>query len=236
MLRKKKHKIISTEAEKKYLIKFNPFSSWKTLKKLEIKRETPTYSNPAKTQLLLALCVDNQITYNNLEFGFFISSSHFFCFSFYLFHEPIKALSRSHPYEHPGLPPAFKGKPFHDLPFFPLAVPWGLQDFPCGSAGKESACNVGDLGLIPGLGRSPGGGNGYPLQYSGLENSTDYIVYGVAKSRMWLSDFHFWHWKYGVLTTRSPGKSLPLVLMFAECFLIDIFPFLASHEKYWICI
>ena len=43
--------------------------------------------------------------------------------------------------------------------------------FPCGSAGKESACNVGDLGLIPGLGRSPGEGKGYPLQYSGLENS-----------------------------------------------------------------
>ena len=44
-------------------------------------------------------------------------------------------------------------------------------DFRCGSAGKESACNVGDLGSIPGLGRSPGEGKGYPLQYSGLENS-----------------------------------------------------------------
>ena len=47
--------------------------------------------------------------------------------------------------------------------------------FPCGSAGKESACNVGDLGLIPGLGRSPGERKGYPLWYSGLENSTDCI-------------------------------------------------------------
>ena len=46
--------------------------------------------------------------------------------------------------------------------------------FPCGSAGKESACNVGDLGLFPGLGRSPGEGKGYTLQYSGLENSMDY--------------------------------------------------------------
>ena len=54
--------------------------------------------------------------------------------------------------------------------------------FPCGSAGKESACNVGDLGLIPRLGRSPEEGNGYPLQYSGLENSMDYTVHGVAKS------------------------------------------------------
>ena len=46
-----------------------------------------------------------------------------------------------------------------------------LRKLPCGSAGNESACNAGDLGLIPGLGRSPGGGKGYPLQYSGLENS-----------------------------------------------------------------
>ena len=43
--------------------------------------------------------------------------------------------------------------------------------FPSGSSGKESACNAGDLGLIPGLGRSPGDGKGYPLQYSGLENA-----------------------------------------------------------------
>ena len=58
--------------------------------------------------------------------------------------------------------------------------------FPCGSAGKESTCNAGDLGLIPGLGRSPGEGKGYPLQYSGLENSMDYIVHGVTKSQTWL--------------------------------------------------
>ena len=61
--------------------------------------------------------------------------------------------------------------------------------FPCGSAGKESACNVGDLGSIPVLGRSPGEGKGYPLQYSGLENSC--IVHGVAKSLTQLSDFHY---------------------------------------------
>ena len=48
--------------------------------------------------------------------------------------------------------------------------------FPCGSAGKESTCNAGHLGLIPGLGRSPGEGKGYPLQYSGLENSMDCVV------------------------------------------------------------
>ena len=57
------------------------------------------------------------------------------------------------------------------------------MDFPCGSAGKKSTCNVGDLGSIPGLGRSPGKEKGYPLQYSGLETSVDCIVHGVAKSR-----------------------------------------------------
>ena len=47
--------------------------------------------------------------------------------------------------------------------------------FPGSSASKESACNVGDLGLIPGLGRSPGEGKGYLLQYSGMENSMDFV-------------------------------------------------------------
>jgi len=50
--------------------------------------------------------------------------------------------------------------------------------FPCGSPGKESACNVGDLGLMSDLGRSPGEGKGYPLQYYGLENSMDYSPWG----------------------------------------------------------
>ena len=63
--------------------------------------------------------------------------------------------------------------------------------FPGGSAGKESACNAGDLGLVPGLGRSPGEGKGYPLQYSGLENSRDCKVHGVAKSQTRPGDFHF---------------------------------------------
>ena len=63
--------------------------------------------------------------------------------------------------------------------------------FPCGSDGKESACNSGHLGLIPGMGRFPGEGKGYPLQYSGLENSMDCIVHGVTKSWTQLGDFHF---------------------------------------------
>ena len=55
-----------------------------------------------------------------------------------------------------------------------------IYSFPCDSADEESACNAGDLGSIPGLGRSPGEGKGYPLLYSGLENSMDCIVHGVA--------------------------------------------------------
>ena len=65
------------------------------------------------------------------------------------------------------------------------------QGFPSGSAGKESTCNAGDLGLIPGLGRSPQEGKSYQLQYSGLENSRDCIVHGVAKSQTGLTEFHF---------------------------------------------
>ena len=62
---------------------------------------------------------------------------------------------------------------------------------PCGSAGKESACNMGYLGSIPGLERCPGEGKGYPLQYSGLKNCMDCIIHGVAKSWTGLSDFCF---------------------------------------------
>ena len=65
------------------------------------------------------------------------------------------------------------------------------QGFPCNSAGKETACNARDLGLIPGLGRSPGEGKGYPLQYSCLENFMDCIVHGVTKSQTQLSNFYF---------------------------------------------
>ena len=63
--------------------------------------------------------------------------------------------------------------------------------FPGGSVGRESSCKVGDLGSIPGLGRSPGEGNSCPLQYSGLDYSMDCIVHGVAKSWTQLSKLHF---------------------------------------------
>ena len=73
--------------------------------------------------------------------------------------------------------------------FSSTCEPSGL---PGGSAGKESACNVGDLGSIPGLGRYPGEGKGYPLQYSGLENSMDlYIFFGKMSTQVFCPLF-FW--------------------------------------------
>ena len=74
--------------------------------------------------------------------------------------------------------------------------PWN-ESFPGGSASKESACNAGDAGLVSGSGRSPGGGHGYSLQHSCLENPMDgggwwATVHGVAKSQTWLSDWQQW--------------------------------------------
>ena len=83
------------------------------------------------------------------------------------------------------------------LPTGILPLPEGKQSFsylgfPDGLDSKEFTCNAEDLGSIPGLGRSPGEGKGYPLQYSDLKNSMDCIVHGVAKSWTRLSDFHLW--------------------------------------------
>ena len=78
---------------------------------------------------------------------------------------PIRLLGREDPLERDSLPtPVFLG-------------------LPCGLAGEESACNAGDLGLISGLGISPGEWKGFPLQYSGLENSMDCIVHGITKNQ-----------------------------------------------------
>ena len=84
---------------------------------------------------------------------------------------------------------------------------------------KASACNAGDLGSILGLGRSPGEGNGNPLQYSCLENPMDggawwATVHGVTKSRTWLSDFTFlmlydhllWYWDPRLMWEKTPGR------------------------------
>ena len=80
--------------------------------------------------------------------------------------------------------------------FFIRCMIYNIFSHSCGSEGKAFALNVGDLGLIPGSGRSPGEGNGNPLQYSCLENPIDWgswwaTVQAVAKSQTWLSDFTF---------------------------------------------
>ena len=95
-------------------------------------------------------------------------------------------------------------KPTGDSLFF--FVSWFSEylSFPGGSDSKESACHAGDLGLIPGLGRSPGEGNSTPLQYSRLENSMDRgawwaIVHGVTKGLIWPSNVHFhFQWQSGI--------------------------------------
>ena len=78
--------------------------------------------------------------------------------------------------------------------------------FPHSSVGKESTCNAGDPGSIPGLGRSSGEGKGYPLQYSDLENSMDCIIHGVIKSQTPLRNFHF-HF-HGYLIFDKAGKNI----------------------------
>ena len=91
--------------------------------------------------------------------------------------------------------------------------PKGLG-FPGGSAGKKSTWNAGDLGDLgstPGLGRSSGEGIRYPLQYSGLEDSMDSIVHGVAKSRTRLSDFHFPKGNQSQILIRRTDAEAPLL-------------------------
>ena len=89
--------------------------------------------------------------------------------------------------------------------------------FPGSSAGKESSCNVGNQGLIPGLGRSPGEGKGYSLQDSGLEKSMDCIAHGVAKSQTRLSGFHYFHYK----------------LVFASCMPVPVGTFIPLLRGWW---
>ena len=132
--------------------------------------------------------------------------------------------------------------------------------FSCGSAGKESPCNAGYLGSIPALGRSPGEGKGYPLQYSGLENSMDYTVHGVAKSQTRLSDFHFHFYVNCIDITKDVFVTLHNFLCLSgshrESLFLSlwtpwntkwiIFPFtvvlrrfrtiFVAHQKYWVNI
>ena len=94
------------------------------------------------------------------------------------------------------------------------------MDFTSGSVVKNLPANAGDLGSIPGLGRFPGEGRGYPLQYSGLENSRDYTVYGVAKSRTWLSNFHF---HFHLYFLDCPVHLTPTHINFVKLYIMKIF-------------
>ena len=120
---------------------------------------------------------------------------------------------------------------------------WG---FPGGSDGEESTCSVGNLGSVPRLGRFPGEGNRYPLQYSDLENSIDRgawqaTVHGVTKSRTWLSDFHFsWLKKKDTMILKlSHHFAIDSVLnMFIVLQLIVSFEYVRSvavDGVFWIC-
>jgi len=105
--------------------------------------------------------------------------------------------------------------------------------FPFGSVRKESACNVGDLGLIPGLGRSPREGKGYPLQYSGLENSMNCIFHGITKNRTRPSAFHFTLTLSNLLSSRSlkTAGGIPVgVIVRAKCSWETFFQLL---QKVW---
>jgi len=151
---------------------------------------------------------------------------------------------------------AQKNKVCHCFHCFPIYLPWSdgtrchdlsflnskfivncvihpLQsqvDFPDSSVGKELSCNVGDLGSIPGLGRFPGEGNGYPLRYSGLENSMDSIAHGVTKSWTQLSGFHFHFQSQALHFEASNAKSyLTLRILVAPCGILHA----SLQQKAW---
>ena len=110
------------------------------------------------------------------------------------------------------------------------------KGFPCGSAGKESTCNVGDLGSIPELGRSPGEGKGYPLKYSGLENSMDCTVLGVAKSQTWLSDVHFHFLLLGYIYPQANLSRVRVCVCVSLyiSFIINLLHSMSFNIKIWI--
>ena len=112
-----------------------------------------------------------------------------------------------------------------------LPIPLSLG-FPCGSAGKGSACNAGGLGLIPGLGRSPREGNGYPLQYSGRENSMDCIVHRVPKSWTQLSYFH--HKYQNISLVYIPSAFEDVVYLF-HMFQMPTVIFSLTNAKFETC-
>ena len=124
----------------------------------------------------------------SIEFSFLNSSSSPFPFLLFFLKFPDSSVGEE-PTCNAGDPGSITGS--GKIPWRRDRLPTPVfLGFPCGSAGKESACNEEDLGSILGLGKSLGEGKGYPLQYSGLENSMDFIVHGLTKSQTRLSNFH----------------------------------------------
>ena len=103
-------------------------------------------------------------------------------------------------------------------------------DFPGGSADKVYTCNVGDLGRFPGLGRYPGEDNGYPLQYSGLENCVKYSVRGVSKSQTLLSNFHF-TWKSRPTYLYSEGLDVSFNI---DLFILMVISLVRASILHWL--
>ena len=115
--------------------------------------------------------------------------------------------SQVHQWAPPSHTPLLSPPTVADSLMLHLAARFSLaNEVSSSSTGKESACNAGDPGLIPGLGRPPGEGKGYPLQDSGLENSMDCVAHGVTKSWTRLNDFQF---DNTVSLTRSPNVVVP---------------------------
>ena len=104
--------------------------------------------------------------------------------------------------------------------FLTSVTHWKAISFPGSSVSKESACDAGEPGSIPGSGRSAGEGIGYPLQCSGLENSMDCIVHWVSKSRTQLSDFHFHKLKNNLKFCLRLSIKTMFILVFFQILLI----------------
>ena len=110
--------------------------------------------------------------------------------------------------------------------------------FPHSSVGKESTCNAGDLGPIPGLGKSTGEGKGYPFQYSGLENSMDCIVQEVAKSRTRLSTIHFHlqfcNLSFHILTGSFTEERFLILIQFGVCMCVWVYHAFSVKSKIYL--
>ena len=110
-----------------------------------------------------------------------------------------------------------------------------IMGFPDSSVGKESACNAGDPGSIPGLGWSPGEGIAYPLQYSGLENPRDCTAYAVTKSQTWLSDFHYLY-RYTFICYPFPSLSSIYYFPAMHNVSLGVFSHLSPHSLHPVSV